>query len=234
MDSRLRGKDEGLGPRLREKDGRLYVVPAQAGTHLRPLHSGIMHAQQPFPRCPMTRVNTSPTRDDLPNDRRKDYDVVFDGRGRVRGPFPVLLHSPGLASGVQAAVAATEEDVLVTPAHHELVVLATAYFYDAPYQWTAHIDHAREAGLSDAAIEVARVGGDTSALDPDDRDIIEYTRQLSTGHHVEQALFDLLRDRPGERWLVELTSTIGLYQYVATYNNAFEIDPLPGPDQLRV
>jgi len=180
----------------------------------------------------MTRVRTFASRDDLPNGRRKDYDVVFEGLGRVRGPFAVMLHSPGLASGTWAAVAGTTDDVLVSPALHELVVLAIAYFYDAPYQWSAHINRAREVGLSEATIEVARVGGDTSTLDPDDRDVIEYTRQLSTGHHAEQTLFGALRDRHSERWLVELTSTIGLYQYVATFNNAFEIDELLGTDRL--
>ena len=62
--------------------------------------------------------------------------------------------------------------------------------------------------------------------------MIEYTRQLSAGHHVEQGLFGVLRDRHSERWLVELTATIGMYQLVATFNNAFEVDELPGVDHL--
>lgn len=180
----------------------------------------------------MTRVKTFDSRDEVPDERRADYDAVFDQLGRVRGPFRVALHSPGLATGLIAAVQATTRDVLVTPAHHELVILAIAHFYNAPYQWSAHIDHARNAGVTDAAIEVVRVGGDTSALDADDRDVIEYTRQLSAGHHVEQGLFGVLRDRHSERWLVELTATIGMYQLVATFNNAFEVDELPGVDHL--
>ena len=178
----------------------------------------------------MTRVKTFASRDDLPEDRRHEYDAVFERLGRVRGPYTVALHSPGFAPALLATVVATADDVLVSAALHELVILAIAHFYDAPYQWSAHVGRAREVGLADPAIEVARVGGDTSALDADDRDVIEYTRQLSTGHHVEQSLFDALRDRHSERWLVELTATIGLYQYVATFNNAFEIDPLPGAD----
>lgn len=180
----------------------------------------------------MTRIKTFASRDDVPQDQQQEYDDVFAGLGRVRGPFGVMLHSPGMAPGVLGAVAATTADVLVSPAHHELIILAVAYFYDAPYQWSAHIGRAHDVGVTDAAIEVARVGGDTSNLDADDGDVIEYTRQLSMGHHVDQQLFDELHDRHGERWLVELTATIGLYQYVATFNNAFEIDELPGVDHL--
>ena len=111
----------------------------------------------------MTRVNTFASRDDLPEDRRHEYDAVFERLGRVRGPYTVALHSPGFAPALLATVVATSDDVLVSAALHELVILAIAHFYDAPYQWSAHVGRAREVGLADAAIEVARARGAAEA-----------------------------------------------------------------------
>jgi hypothetical protein len=51
-------------------------------------------------------------------------------------------------------------------------------------------------------------------------------------------LIDAVRNGTGpaasgdERWLVELTATVGQYQYIATILGAFEVQP--GPDRERI
>ena len=85
--------------------------------------------------------------------------------------------------------------------------------------------------VSDAAIEIVRTGGDHSALDADEQDVIEAARQLCRTNRLGQTLYDTLVARHGDRWLVLVIATIGLYRMVATFNNAYEVDPLPGDDQ---
>ena len=182
----------------------------------------------------MTRINPITERSELPAERQSEWDAVFTGLGRVRGPFGVMLTSPGLAPALLSSVQMANADGVVANAIHELVILAVAREFDAPYQWSAHIAHARNAGLSEDAIEAARTGSSSEALEADERNVLDLTRQLCQTHHLDQRLFDELVARHGERWLLLVVATIGQYQYVATFNNAFQVNPLPGDDQLPV
>ena len=182
----------------------------------------------------MTRIQPITDKSQLPTGRQAEWDAVFAGLGRVRGPFGVMLTSPGLAPAVLASVLMAHADGVVADTLHELVILAVAHEFNAPYHWSAHIARAREVGLSDTAIEAARTGTDDPALDPDVRDVLELTRQLCRTHQLYQALFDALVARHGERWVMLVVATVGQYQYVATFNNAFQVDSLPGDDQLPV
>ena len=180
----------------------------------------------------MTRIKTITDKAQLPPEQQHEWDAILAERGRVRGPFGVMLHSPGLSMGFLGSVAGSHPDGVVSDALHELTILAVAYEDDAPYQWSAHVAAARAAGLGDAAIEAVRTHADGSLLDDDERDVIELCRQLCRTNRVEQALFDSLGARHGERWLILMVATIGLYRYVAAFNNAFEIEPVAGDDQL--
>ena len=180
----------------------------------------------------MTRIKTITDKAQLPPEQQHEWDAILAERGRVRGPFGVMLHSPGLSLGFLGSVAGSHPDDVVSDALHELAILTVAYEDDAAYQWSAHIAAARAAGLSDAAIEAVRNGADGSHLDDDERGVIELCRQLCRTNRVEQALFDSIRARHGERWLILMVATVGLYRYVAVFNNAFEIDLVAGDDQL--
>ncbi|MDE2838109.1 MAG: hypothetical protein OXL97_11485 [Chloroflexota bacterium] len=180
----------------------------------------------------MTRIEPVTDRSQLPPERQHEWDAIFAQRGRVRGPFAVMLNSPGLAMGFLESVQRTHDDSIVSQALHELAILAVAYEDEAPYQWSVHVPAGRAAGLSDAAIEVARTGANSSALDDDERDVIELCRQLCRTNRVDQATFDSLMARHGQQWLVLVVATIGLYRYVAAFNNAFDLDPVAGDDQL--
>jgi alkylhydroperoxidase family enzyme len=82
--------------------------------------------------------------------------------------------------------------------------------------------------LSEGTIDVVRSKGDVSGLDEDERDIVQFVRELLRTNRVSQPLFDALVARHSDRWVVELAATVGQYQYIAAINNTFEV--LPGPD----
>ena len=122
----------------------------------------------------------------------------------------------------------------LTMVERELAVLSVSREKDAAYEWAAHVKVGREHGMREEAIEAMRNSGDVSGLEPDERDIITYVRQLLQTNKVEQDLFDALLSRHDERWLVELTATIGQYQYISAINNAFGLQPPADADQLPV
>ncbi len=182
----------------------------------------------------MPRIAMITDKAGLPADRHAELDAIVETLHGVRGPFSILMYSPGLAQKVMEAGAHVRLKSTLTPVERELAIIAVAREKDAAYEWAAHVATGRNAGLREQAIEAVRNRGDVSGLEPDERDIITYVRQLLQTNRVEQALFDSLRGRHGERWLVELTATIGQYQYISAINNAFELQPAPDADQLPI
>lgn len=178
----------------------------------------------------MPRIELITSKDQIDADRHEEFDAIMEVLGRVGGPFGVLMHSPGLAEKVCKAGAQVRLGSSITMAERLLALLSTAREKDAAYEWSTHARHAVEHGVSEAALQAIRDNGDISTLDEGEREIIDYTRQLLRTNRVEQDLFDALVTRHGVRWLVEITATIGQYQYIAAINNAFGLEPRPdGP-----
>jgi 4-carboxymuconolactone decarboxylase len=182
----------------------------------------------------MPRIELITDKSQMSPERHAEYDVIAGVLHRVGGPFGVLLHSPGLAEKVCLAGAQVRLKSELTLAEREIALLSVARDKDAAYEWSVHVKIAREAGVGEATLTAIRDAGDTSGLPVDDRDIIHYTRELLETNRVSDATFEALRGRHGSRWVVELTGTIGQYQYIAAINNAFEILPPPGSEQLPI
>ncbi len=183
----------------------------------------------------MPRIKMLTSKDELPANRHAEFDTIVEVLHSVRGPFAVLMHSPGLAQKVMEAGAHVRTQSTLQMKERELIILAVAREKDATYEWAAHVNVGRKAGTRDEAIEAVRNNADVSALEPDERDIITFVRQLLRTNRIEQDLFDSLLARHDERWLVELTATIGQYQYIAAINSVFEVKAAPdAPDQLPV
>jgi 4-carboxymuconolactone decarboxylase len=171
---------------------------------------------------------------DLPDDRHAEFDAIVAVLHRVGGPFGILLRSPGLAQKVMEAGAHVRLQSTLSPVERELIIIAVAREKDAGYEWASHVATGRKAGLREEAIEAVRNRADVSGLEPDERDSITFVRQLLQRNRVEQALFDALLSRKGERWLVELAATVGQYQYISAINNTFDLQAPADADQLPV
>jgi hypothetical protein len=81
-------------------------------------------------------------------------------------------------------------------------------------------------------VGAVRDRGDLASASPEDRDIVDYVRQLLRESRVAQPLFDRLRDAHGVTWLVELTCLVGHYGIVCAILNALEVAPASGAERL--
>lgn len=185
-------------------------------------------------RAPLATPRITPInrRDQIAEAHRSVFDAVAEGRGGIRGPFPMLLYSPVLCRRHLDVGTFLRHGSQVKPESRELAIIATAREKDCPYVWAAHAPAARKAGVSDGAVTAVRDRGDLASVPPAERDVIDYVRQILQTNHVTQPLFDRLRTQHGATWLVELTCLIGHYGIVAGILNAFEIAPAPGAEQL--
>lgn len=182
----------------------------------------------------MARIELITKKEQIPAERHHEYDEIMGVLGNVGGPFGVLMHSPGLAEMVCKTGAHVRLQSSLTMEEREFAILSMCREKDAAYEWVAHVGTARKAGMRDEAIDVMRNNGDTSTLKEDERDMINYTRELLRNNKVSDATFNALLKRHGERWLVEYTATIGQYQYISAINGAFEMEPRQSDDTLPV
>lgn len=182
----------------------------------------------------MPRIKLIAEKGDVGADQHEEMDAIVETLGRVAGPFGVLMYSPGLAQKVMEAGAHVRLQTTLKPVERELTIIAVSREKDARYEWASHVATGRKQGMREEAITAVRNREDVSGLEPDERDIITYVRQLLQTNKVEQSLFDELIKRKGIRWLVEITGTIGQYQYISAINNAFDLQPAADADQLEV
>jgi 4-carboxymuconolactone decarboxylase len=180
------------------------------------------------------RIELITQKSDIPPEQNAEFDAIVAVLNRVSGPFGILMRSPGLAQKVCEAGAQVRLHSTLTPAERELIIIAVSREKDAAYEWASHVATGRRVGLREQAIEAVRNRADVSGLEPDERDIVTFVRQLLQTNRVQQDLFDALLARHGERWLVELTATVGQYQYISAINNTFDLQPAADADQLPV
>jgi 4-carboxymuconolactone decarboxylase len=185
-------------------------------------------------RAPLSAPRLTPVtrRDQVPAAHRSVFDAVAEGRGGVRGPFSMLMHSPVLCGRHLDVGTYLRSLSRVEPDARELAIIATAREQDCPYVWAAHAPAARKAGIGDAVVTSVRDRGDVTGLPPAARDVVDYVRQLLNRNGVTQPLFDRLRAQHGVTWLVELTCLIGHYGIVTAILNAFEVAPAAGAESL--
>jgi len=178
------------------------------------------------------RITPITRRDQVAEANRAIFDAVAEGRGSVRGPFSILMHSPVLCRRHLDVGTYLRFSSGVKPGSRELAIIATAREKDCPYVWAAHAPAARKAGVSDAAVSAVRDRGDLAGLPSAERDTVDFVRQLLRSNAVTQPLFDRLRGEHGVPWLVDLTCLIGHYGIVAAILNAFEVAPAPDAEPL--
>lgn len=178
---------------------------------------------------PPPRVPSITERAAVPEAHREHFDHIAETRGSVRGPFAVLLNSPDLAGRVGRVGTYVRYESTLPDDVRELAILTTARAFDCPYEWAAHEPIAREAGVSDAAIDVIATRDSTDSLSPAAREIVDFGHELFGGHAVTDETFDAVAGRLGVQGVTELAATMGYYALLASVLNALEVLPDDGP-----
>lgn len=176
--------------------------------------------------APITR------REQVSEAHRAIFDTVAEGRGGVRGPFSILMHSPVLCRRHLDVGTFLRFNSGLNADSRELAIIATAREKDCPYVWAAHAPAARTAGISDAVVAAVRDHEELAGMPAAERTIVDYARQLLRSNGVTAPVFDRLQGRHGVPWLVELTCLIGHYGIVTAILNAFEVAPAATAEQL--
>ncbi len=162
--------------------------------------------------------------------RQKElFDKIASGpRGRVAGPFNVLLQCPGVVDPVQELGRYLRFDG-VLPGHlRELAILVAARFWTAQFEWHAHARMAREEGLDAAVIEAIAAGATPPLATPEENAVYNFCRELHGNHALGDDSYAQAVETLGQEGVIELTVLSGYYTLISMILNTFEIPPPDG------
>ena len=176
----------------------------------------------------MARVKMIESKGEVPKGGESAWDEIAQSRGRVAGPFKVLLHSPELAKRIAATGAYVRFDGAIPQDTRELAILTVAREMNSLFEWGGHAPLARKAGVREDAIAAIRDGKAPSGLTAQETPVFAYVSQLLRAKRVDESTFRALEQRFGVVGLVELTGLVGHYVTIACTLNAFEVTPRSG------
>ncbi len=177
-----------------------------------------------------------PDRDTLDTRGRAAYDRQLDPARRslvgLRGPTGIRLHSPVIAEHCQAMVDYFRNESALSPRMQEVAILVTARAHDSEFEWAAHEDAARRAGVPEETILAVLHGAALGQLDPEDALIIAFGRELFATRHVSERLYARAVSHLGAKALVELVSFMAMYAGTAYLLAAFDMQLPDGKSRV--
>jgi 4-carboxymuconolactone decarboxylase len=172
--------------------------------------------------------------DHLSQEQQRVFDRIAGTRGRVAGPFTVLLQVPALADRIQQLGAYLRFDTELERDLAEAAVLVTSRVWSCPFEWEAHEPISQRAGVPAEVVETIAGDADYSVMASRYRAVCEFTRELASSGRVSDDVYGAVAELLGVRETVELTVLVGYYTLLAMTINAHQIPSPPASDQIRV
>lgn len=150
---------------------------------------------------------------------------IAAARGRISPLYQVLLNSPPMADGWEQLLSAVRNRNSLPADVRELVILRVAVLNGAPYEFQAHVPHAREAGVPDAVIDALQGAdlGPLTDLGAIQVAALELTDRMTRDVRVAAELMDHVSSLLDEQQLLDLVVTIAAYNMVSRLLVALEI-----------
>ncbi len=180
----------------------------------------------------MARIPFIIERSQVAAEHQAKFDAIAASRGRVGGPFQVLLHSPKVAERTAHLGAYLRFESPLPEDLRELATLYMARESNCQYEFAAHAPQAREAGVSEAVIQAIIAGRMPDGLTPEQTTVLNYAQELSRSHRVSDATFQSALSLFGIEGLTEFTALLGYYAMLAFTLNAFDVPPVGTPPPL--
>ena len=180
----------------------------------------------------MARLTPITSKDQVAPEAHAIVDGITKSRGSLHGPFSMFLHAPELAERVAHLGAYVRFEGGLDMRVRVLAAMTVARELDAVYVWGAQAGSARRQSVPESTITAIREGH-MRGVPAEDAQIIDFTRRLMREHRVDDATAAALRERFGDRGLIELTGSIGYYALLAMTVNVCELEAAPGAEVLK-
>ena len=174
----------------------------------------------------MARIATITKKEDLAPEHQKVYDTIAQSRGVVGGPWLALLHSPELAARTAHLGSYIRFESSLDHKVIEFTALVSARELECKHEWAAHIMHGEKAGIPMETIRAVYQKKGTESFSSEEAAI--------HSHRVNEATFQAIYGRFGEKGMVELTATIGYYAMLACTLNTFDVYSFTTPEDIKI
>jgi 4-carboxymuconolactone decarboxylase len=148
----------------------------------------------------------------------------------VAGPYNMLLRSPDLGRVAHEFGAYPRFRSTVPTKLNELAIIMSARFWQSEFVWFAHRRAAQGAGLNPAIADAIAAGKHPASMAPDEEAVYNFCEELLYKRQVSDATFDALKNRLGERGVVDLIAGMGYFQFLSMLLNT---DRYPLPNGIQ-
>jgi 4-carboxymuconolactone decarboxylase len=155
-------------------------------------------------------------------DARALEERIRAARGEINALYGALLNSPPVAQGWEQMLTAIRQKTTLAPHLRELVILRVAVINRVEYEFTSHVPHARQAGISDAKLAAVRTD-DRAAFDGMERLVLDYADVMTREVQVPDAVFARVAAAFNAQGRVDLTATVAAYNMVSRFLAALEV-----------
>lgn len=176
------------------------------------------------------------SRDDVPEDIRRVYDTLFDGRDPVAEPgtatgtpgdwWTVFALVPDCFRHAVAGFAFyRSKSRKLDPRLRELGQTRAGFLRESQFVFSQHCKASRDVGLSEEQIRDIPAWNTSDAFSPVERAVLAYTDEL-VGHNgrVQDATFARLAEHLDEAEILELTYITALYEMHAIMARALRLE----------
>lgn len=140
-------------------------------------------------------------------------------RGEVRGPFNVLLRSPGLMSPLQKVGEYLRFRCALDRRVAEMATLIAARHWTQAYEWNAHHPLALKAGLSPEIAQAIAEGRRPTGMAQDEEVVYDLLTEALQNKSVSDVTYERGLKQFGEQNLVDLLAIAGYYALLAMLLN---------------
>lgn len=146
--------------------------------------------------------------------------------GPLGGPFNAMLRSPGIGNIVQTLGGEIRYKSSLPNKLNEFVIIVTARYWTANYEWHAHCKLALDAGLDPAKAQDIAENRRPANMDADEAIVYDFSHELHHKKSVSDENYQRVLDRFGERGVFDLIAVNGYYSLISMVLNV-DRTPLP-------
>jgi 4-carboxymuconolactone decarboxylase len=160
------------------------------------------------------------TPDNMTEEQRTAAAELASGpRGEVRGPFNVLLRSPGLMSPLQKVGEYLRFKCQLDRRIAEFATLIAARQWTQTYEWQAHHPLALKAGLKPEIAQAVADGRRPTGMAQDEEVVYDVLMEAFQNKSVSDATYERALKQFGEQNLVDVLAIGGYYAMLAMLLN---------------
>jgi 4-carboxymuconolactone decarboxylase len=164
----------------------------------------------------MPRLPIPSDTDEFPDETRAAVRHILKTRKSMPPPSSYLAYAGKAGELLSDLVDHLRYHTTFTQAETELAICTAARAANANYIWASHVKRGLTAGTREEAINAIDTYGPLDDLTADEAMIIRLGREVLEQGAVSEDTFQTVRDRYGEKGLMELTALMSVYMMNAS------------------